>query len=252
MIKTFERPSEVRRLVRSILRTQPDLPIVVVDDNRVHEPIPGAEVIEMPYNTGTSVGRNAALERISTPYFLLLDDDFVFYQHTRVGEALAIIDAHPEIDILAGQVVNLPDFSSHDYSKVSVPLRTAAPRFPPGSHVGGLPVYSKVPNFFIGRTTTVRTVGWSDELKTSEHHEFFVRAFGVLTSVFDERLRVLHARNPFESRVATRVENEVDCSIDASADLQRGFDAPRLVMVLGCLPRGSPPDLVGVISMCEP
>jgi glycosyltransferase involved in cell wall biosynthesis len=222
VIKTFERPREVRRLVRSILRVQPDLPIVVVDDNRVPCHIPGADVMEMPYNSGTSVGRNAALERVWTPYFVLLDDDFVFYRHTRVAKALAIIDAHPEIDILGGSVVNLPDFSTHDYSTVSIPLRDALPKFPPGSVINGLPVYSKVPNFFIGRTDAVRSVGWSEELRTSEHHEFFVRAFGVLTTVFDERFRILHARNPFDRASPNRVQNQVD----AASVLRRIYNQP--------------------------
>ena len=209
VIKTFERPREVRRLVKSIRRTHPDLPIIVVDDSRDPRLVKGAELLAMPFNSGISVGRNAALERVATPYFLLLDDDFVFYRHTRVADSVAIIGAHPEIDILGGQVVNLPDFTAHDYSWVTMQLRDVAPEFPPGSYVGGLPVYSKVPNFFIGRTEAVKAIGWRDELKVMEHQEFFTRAFGVLTTVYDERLRVLHAKNPFDRTSPERLENRM-------------------------------------------
>lgn len=207
VIKTFQRPREVRRLVSSMQRVQPDLSILVVDDNRSAASIPGAELLKMPFNSGISVGRNAALAQIRTPYFLLLDDDFIFTRDTAIAGPLALIDGHPMIDILGGAVVNLPDFSIHDYSLVTMDGHPARPRFQQGSTAGGLPVYAKVPNFFIGRTATVRAVGWTDELKVMEHHEFFWRAWGVLTTVYDENLRVLHARNPFDRSSVERAEN---------------------------------------------
>lgn len=216
VIKTFERPREVRRLVSSIRRAQPDLPIIVVDDSRDPRPVAGAELLTMPFNSGISAGRNAALATIGTPYFLLLDDDFVFYRHTRLAESLATIAANPEIDILGGRVVNLPDFTAHDYSKVPA-LSQGAAQHPPRTVVGGLPVYSKVPNFFIGRTDAVRSVGWREELKVMEHQEFFNRAYGLLTTVYDGRLRVLHARNPFNRSSPERRQNQAE----ASAVLQR-------------------------------
>lgn len=212
VIKTFERPRELRRLVRSIKRVQPDLPILVVDDSRTPTELSGVEVLRMPFNSGISVGRNAALEQLETPYFLLLDDDFAFYRHTAVAASLATMRQHPEIDILGGEVVNLPDFTTHDYSWFVYPDRGRSARHAHGSEVAGLPVRHKVPNFFIGRTEAVRAVGWTDELKVMEHNEFFTRAHGVLTTVSDPRLRVLHAKNPFDRNTPERAANQAEAA----------------------------------------
>ena len=221
VIKTFERPAELRRLVRSIRRVQPDLAILVVDDSREPSTLAGVEVLRMPFNSGISIGRNAALERIETPYLLLLDDDFVFYRNTAVADSLNTIQQHPEIDILGGEVVNLPDFTTHDYSLVVFPDRGASPVQPHGTHVAGLPLFHKVPNFFIGRTEAVRSVGWNAELKVLEHNEFFARAHGVLTTVSDSRLRVLHAKNPFDRSSPERAENQASAAAVLGA-IRRG------------------------------
>jgi glycosyltransferase involved in cell wall biosynthesis len=207
VIKTFQRPRQVRRLVASIRRVQPDLPIIVVDDNREPTSIPGTELLAMPFNSGISAGRNAALRRVETPYVLLLDDDFVFTRQTALAGPLATIEAVTDIDILGGAVVNLPDFSVNDYSRIAMNGHPAAPRFALGSTVGGLAVHAKVPNFFVGRTERVLSVGWTEELKVLEHAEFFWRAWGELTTVHDPSWRVLHARNPFDRSSPERNEN---------------------------------------------
>lgn len=207
VIKTFQRPRQVRRLVASMRRVQPDLAIIVVDDNRDPTPIPGAELLAMPYNSGISAGRNAALRQVETPYVLLLDDDFVFTRQTALAGPIATMEAVSEIDILGGAVVNLPDFSVNPYSHITMTDHPATPRFEHGAMVGGLPVYSKVANFFVGRTDRVRAVGWTEELKVLEHYEFFWRAWGELTTVFDPSWRVLHARNPFDRSSPERTEN---------------------------------------------
>jgi glycosyltransferase involved in cell wall biosynthesis len=207
VIKTFQRPRQVRLLVASIRRVQPDLPIIVVDDNREPTSIPGTELLAMPFNSGISAGRNAALRRVETPYVLLLDDDFVFTRQTALAGPLATIEAVADIDILGGAVVNLPDFSVNDYSRIAMHDHPATPRFALGSTVGGLVVHAKVPNFFVGRTERVLSVGWTEELKVLEHAEFFWRAWGELTTVHDPSWRVLHARNPFDRSSPERNEN---------------------------------------------
>lgn len=207
VIKTFERPRELRRLVRSIKRLYPDVAIVVADDSRRPSIIDGVETIHLPFSSGVSAGRNAALRCVKTPYFLLLDDDFVFTRETRLAEPLSVMELTPKIDILGGVVVNLPDFSTTDYSTAGLFPTSRLPLFEPGSMVGGLPVRLKVPNFYVGRTDKVREVGWTDELKFVDHLDFFTRACGRLTSVQDERLVALHARNPFDRSSPERKAN---------------------------------------------
>ena len=198
VIKTFERPKVLARLVRSIRRFYPELRIVVVDDSRAPEPLEGVETYTLPYDSGVAAGRNAGVARVETPYLLLLDDDFVFYRATRLAPALARLDAEPAIDIMGGIPVNLPFYGVTDYRRASLFPSSLKPLYPAGATLAGLPVLDKVAQFYIARTESIRKVLWDENLKRIDHADFFTRAKGVLTSVLNPGLRCLHAKTPFD------------------------------------------------------
>lgn len=200
LVKTFLRPRTLHRLLASVRRFYPALPIIVVDDSPNAQPLPGPhiETIILPYNSGLSAGRMAGLQRVQTPHVLLLDDDFVFYRHTRLGQALALMEQHSAIDIMGGAVVNLPFFTVGDYQKAGLYPTAAAPTHPPGTRIAGLPTLDKVANFFLARTNRLRLIEWDTNLKLVEHADFFTRARGILTTVYNKNLRCLHARTPFD------------------------------------------------------
>lgn len=189
VVKTFERPQALKRLLDSIQRLYPDLKVIVVDDSACPTQMPGVETVVLPYDSGVSAGRREGLHQVTTRYMLNLDDDFVLTRHTDLNRALSILEAEPQIDILGGQVVNLPLFTVADYGPLGVPAET----------IGGLPVYDKVANFFVGRTERLRLVDWDPALKRVEHADFFRRARGVLTTVFNAELKCLHAPTPFDA-----------------------------------------------------
>jgi hypothetical protein len=199
LVKTFERPHIVRRLVASVRRLYPELPMVIVDDSREPAPLAGVETITMPYDSGISAGRNEGLRNVATPYVLVLDDDFVFYRHTRLDEALELMDRHPQIDIMGGRVIDLPLRRSRPLPVGEIFPTCATPVVPLGSLIGGLRVVDKVPNFYVARTDRLALVGWDPELKRIDHADFFTRALGVLTTAFNPHLRCFHARTPFDT-----------------------------------------------------
>ncbi len=198
IIKTFERPYAVNRLVKSIRRRYPDLQVIVVDDSREPGWIDGVHNISMPYNTGISMGRNCALEHTETPYFLLLDDDFVFSHRQRLGQLIDFMDRHPEVDILGGHYIDLPLYIEHEFHDMPLFGPALEPKIPPGTRIEDYVVVNKVQNFFIGRTEPIRNFRWKDELKINEHTEFFTRACGILTTAYNRDMRVLHAKTPFD------------------------------------------------------
>lgn len=198
VIKTFERPEILKRLIESIKRIYPNMKIIVVDDSLNPLSLKGVETIVMPYNSGISAGRNRALETVKTKYVLFLDDDFIFYHKTEFEPALRLMEEFPQIDIMGGEVVNLPSFKSSDYRKANLHPTQSVPVLPPGSKIGGLPVYDKVPNFFIARPEKLKLVGWDEQLKKIEHADFFTRAKGVLVTVYNKHFKVLHAQTPFD------------------------------------------------------
>lgn len=205
LIKTFERPRTLARLLKSIRRLAPSLEVVVVDDSRTPRPTPGVRTITLPYDSGLSAGRNAGLRHVRTKYVLLLDDDLVLFRGTGLGAALALMERHPEIDIMGGALIDLPFLTARSLPEMAGSvLGEATPLHPIGSHVGGLRVCAKVPNFFVARRERLALVPWDPRLKRREHADFFARATGVLTTVFNPRLRCLHARTPFDVDYMTK------------------------------------------------
>ena len=203
IIKTFERPYAVKRLVRSIKRRYPDLKIIVVDDSRETVSMEGVKMIRMPYNTGISIGRNRALDETESRYFLLLDDDFVFSRRQKIGEWVDFMESHPQVDILGGRCIDLPLYIEHDFHDMPLFRSDQTPKIEPGTRLDyhgpdRYVVANKVQNFFLGRTETVREVKWKPELKTMEHTDFFTRACGRLTTVYHSGMRILHAKTPFD------------------------------------------------------
>jgi len=197
IIKTFERPETIKRLVKSIKRFYPQMRVIIVDDS--HQPVQfeDVKVITMPFDSGVSAGRQLALEHVETQYVLLLDDDFVFYARTALEPAMQIMQANSNIDIMGGEVINLPSFKSADYSNAPLYPTKASPTLPAGSEIAECPVFNKVPNFYIARTERLKLVGWDKRIKRLDHAEFFTRAKGVLTTVFNRKFKILHAQTPF-------------------------------------------------------
>ena len=200
VIKTFERPAKLRRLVNSIRRHYPNLTVIVVDDSEAPIRLPGVETVVLPYDSGVSAGRNAGLARVHTNYILMLDDDFVFNRHTDLLRALRWLASNPGVDILAGEVVYLPLRQVTDYADARLFPTDRLPLRDLGTLIDGLPVRNKVPNFYLGRSKRVREVGWDDALKRIDHADFFTRAVGRLVSVQDSGFKVLHYPTYFDRR----------------------------------------------------
>lgn len=211
LIKTFERPQRCKALVASIKRLHPGLGMIVVDDSRVPCNLAGVKTHPMPYDSGVSAGRSAGLKLVDTRYVLNLDDDFIFYRHTGLGAALKLMEEYPEIDIMGGVVVELPLNIIHDYRKGTLLRQDTAGLRRQGVRIGNLEVFDKVPNFFIARVERLRLVDWDSRLKRLDHADFFTRAKGVLVSVLNPDLRILHVRDPFdEAYLAKRLDLEDD------------------------------------------
>lgn len=198
IVKTFERPALLARLVSSIRRFYPELRIIVVDDSREPSPLSDVETLILPFNSGVCAGRNAGLKLVKTPFTLVLDDDYVFYRKTRLAQGLKLINEESRIDIMGGARVDLPFYRVVDYSKVGLFPSPATPVLPHGTLLAGLPVQGKVANFFIARTESLRRVMWDSNIKRIEHADFFTRAKGQLVTVYNKRMRVLHARTFFD------------------------------------------------------
>jgi hypothetical protein len=157
IVKTFERPRSLDRLVRSIRRRYPNLRVIVGDDSLVAYPRRDVEYLRLPVDIGVAAGRNALLEMVRTPYACKqkfawrVERRRELYQGVirREGDALRLIRGH------AGSV-------------------------------GDAYQCDVTPHFFLARTDAIRQVGgWFAPLKAEDHHELLIR-------LKDAGLRVLH------------------------------------------------------------
>ena len=64
-------------------------------------------------------------------------------------------------------------------------------------------VLGKVPNVFIARTERCRALGYDDNIRRIDHHEFFFRAAGNLTAVLDTECFIAHDHCPFDHAYQT-------------------------------------------------
>lgn len=176
IIKTFERPQCLNRLVYSIRMVYPNVRIIVADDSRETRPIAGIECLRMSYDSGVSAGRNLALSKVETPYVVTLDDDFVFNNKTKLDRWLQILET-TELDLIGGNVDGHPNYHA------SLHIEDNALIFKPEpiGQEGSFPLWNIVLQFWMGKTEKIREIGgWDDEFKTVDHIIFFARSIGKL------------------------------------------------------------------------
>ena len=211
IIKTFERPKCLRRLLQSIARLYPEITVLIADDS--HSPYAGqmarsvpnlqCRVYDMPFDSGVSAGRNLLLQHVKTPFFVHCDDDFIFDERTDLYRAVNLLQSH-DLDILGGLYYNVQPLSWKEIvldlahgrfyrlrqliTKRGIPHRfmgnfidkdNGTAEIDPIDFSPPVTECDLVQNFFIARTICVRdkTGGWNEEIKIGgDHEDFFYRA----------------------------------------------------------------------------
>ena len=180
LIKTFERPECLEALLTSIRARYPAIRIMIADDSRVPR-APRNEVglkfFPLSFDVGLSAGRNLLLEHVDTPYFILLDDDLVFVEQTRIECLLMLLERH-SLDLVAGaKRLDGKPLPFEGALELEAGSRTLYRRRGCAIEVFDDHVrFDYVHNFFAARTQRIRALGgWDDQLKLGEHTEFFLR-----------------------------------------------------------------------------
>lgn len=177
IIKTYERPDHLRKLITSIRQYYPDLPVVIVDDSREklgHDFDDNVLYIHTEHDVGLSKGRNLGVKNVYTPYTLLLDDDYLFTQETRIEDMVQIIEEQ-NMDIVSGDVYDFGKtlrvcngvFELRDNKLFLVQGKARE------NAQNDYPLYDYLINFFLARTQILKNSPWDSELKIREHEHFF-------------------------------------------------------------------------------
>eukprot|EP00727_Mastigamoeba_balamuthi_P002052 m51a1_g11844 hypothetical protein (511) ;mRNA; r:467265-469593 len=222
IVKTMDRPQSLARLLRSVHAQWPCAPLLVGDDGEapvgeaLAEELGATKYLRLPPDAGLSAVRNALVDGVETPYFVLCDDDYEFAGRADPAKLVAPV-ASGQADIVCGGLY-LPKTkggkkAQKDYYYAGL-MSTAEEdgrrvlRLVEGNR-GGVPGHSECSfvdigiNFFAARTEAVREVRWDDALKLAEHEDFFLRSkdAGLRVALCQDVL-ILHHKDKGNTRYA--------------------------------------------------
>lgn len=185
LVKTFQRPDALRRLVASVRRFYPSIAILAVDDSAEPlDPLPEGLTAyrHHPYNSlGAAGGRNLGLRDVETPYVLVSDDDMVFERRTDLARMLRTVE-ETSFDLVSCVWLDFDPWKgvcrgprrfegTLDVEDGVLVHRLGATR----GTLDGLPVYDVVHQFFLAAVERLGPDPWDAELNLSEHYELFLR-----------------------------------------------------------------------------
>ena len=202
IVKTSERFKCLDKFLKSVFKYYPDIKVLIADDsmNNYKKAIVekygkyNIEYYVLDYDVGVSFGRNFLLNKTTTPYFLLCDDDFVFDKQSNLEATLKILQKN-NLDIIGGYVRNYKIITTLKDKIILLGQKVLKYELPT-NYIGSFdvkdnvftaeyrlhdfPVYEQtdiVVNFFIAKTSSVKKMGgWDKKFKIQDHTEFFYRA----------------------------------------------------------------------------
>ena len=186
-VKTFERPDSLREMLPSIRKLYPEVKILIADDSKkpyVEEIVqgdPNMEALILPFDVGLSRGRNELLKKIKTKYFVLCDDDFIFFKESKLERFREILE-NSDTELIGGGIVEKSESGEYDQphyyagNLVMDSERNLRIDFVPTDQ-GTIPC-DIVLNFFMAETDAVlnKVGGWDPRFKIVEHTPFFWNA----------------------------------------------------------------------------
>ncbi|XP_066277568.1 beta-1,4 N-acetylgalactosaminyltransferase 1-like [Branchiostoma lanceolatum] len=200
--KTFLRYNMLLQLIDSVRQFYPTITIIIADDSEHPEKVEGENIEHyiMPYKKGWFAGRNLAVSQVTTPYFLWVDDDFIFTQKTKI-ELLLQVAENTNLDVIGGVVRDDLGLARRFTHKI---------RIEDGDDLGDCLFKSKgyyhavegfpdcvladvIINFFLADTMKVQNVRFDPRLARIGHTEFFMDGLGKLRVASCSHVAIDHA-----------------------------------------------------------
>ena len=189
--------NHVSFILHSIHRRYPGVRVIVADDEyigvgreewrRLSEVMDDFNVtyVQLVPRSGLSAGRNALVEACTTRYLVLLDDDVFFTASTRLELMLEVLEARPEVQIVAGAYAQYHSpkatVAVDDYSVLFEPMAgqqgTWRAYYAPRAKPGACHQVHAAHNFFMARRDTLRRYPWHSKMSIFEHEHFFFQMY---------------------------------------------------------------------------
>lgn len=196
LIKTFNRPIHLKRLLSSIYKYLPEIQTVVVDDGNLQHSICDFKKVELhtiPFNQGIAYGRNLLAQLAKTKYVISLDDDFVIIDNSNFYKLFELI-SKTNYDIIGGTVIDKMKGERHFEGNITFDgNKLHISSIQPGKEIEKCDI---IHNFFIAKTAALLAVKWDNNLKNYEHLDFFIQAKDKINIGYFKDAFVLHDRTP--------------------------------------------------------
>ncbi len=174
LVTTFMRPGYLQACLDSAAVNLTEcMTVVACDDNEPHAG-PVTRWHQLPFDSGLTAKRNAAVKMTTTKYALLASDDFNFSTpgiRSGILRMSEFLDKYPEVDAVVGRVNN------KQYEGILVHV--------PGEYIKERRLYfvDDRPmsidigiNFFLARTDVLREIPWDESIRPigGEHADWFL------------------------------------------------------------------------------
>ena len=201
-ITTIKRPEAIKRLLFSIAQFYPSANIYVADQNeridrefykKLRTDLANAglqkrlSVESLPYDCGLSYARNHLVTTTPNMYKLILDDDMVFTEKTSIEKMVALMEAMPSAGIIGGKVTQTGNDIHFEFT----------PEIKDDTiwHLKETPNWKKhndilyrrtgcVLNFALFRRDVFNSILWDQDLKVTEHTDFYLRMKSLAWQIF--------------------------------------------------------------------
>lgn len=196
LVTAFERPEALRRLLLSIEKYAPELPVVVVDTSASVADMPirpdVMKYIKLPFDAGVSAARNYGVRQVRTKYVFLCEEDCEFTDRTDLLRASRLLQ-RSDVQVLGIQA------SGVDYSGTFAIEDGNVVRFK-RDHYAAIPLppdgtvlrYDFVPNIFLAEQSALAMYRWDERYKTGEHFAYFYHHCPMLRVGFTPDVAITH------------------------------------------------------------
>ena len=196
-IKTFCRPNTISQCLDYIFNFNTTYyPIIIADDsygkykqqnsrlvNRYrYKYSADITLLNLPFDTGLSYGRNQIVLNCQTKYLMIIDDSRTFTHKLNIPKMITFLENNPKYHLFAGiipgRIGNHKKYSCL-FGKINKNGNTVNITGKPNKKINNklfnnLEETNIVVNTFIARTDSLRNVKWRDKLKMGEHEQFFL------------------------------------------------------------------------------
>jgi len=194
IVFTTLRPDCLRGLLHSLRKYYPDVPVAIADDS----PIPYPEVAEeysgityrtFPDNLGSGMCYNHLIDNeVKTPFVALLDDDYIFTPQTRIEKLLNFCQMGIADFVGGGVHIRSNNLLTNYVGNLWIEERDKGRVLMFGRLDNLKPTTCDImPNFWVTRTDTLRSIRWDERLKLCRHQDFFLRVIGYTPESGTER-----------------------------------------------------------------